>query len=537
MSAAAAGETATAKVTVTETSDAGDGGGGGGGGNGGGGGGGGGGSEWSERPLLWKKRVTVNDWPCLEWNMEKWNSQMNEGIFTFRLYSLDTYFDGRTIHWENEPHATCSATLKQFTEWTSTCPGRSGIKKSRHSPDQGHAIHSPLSNFDRASFTAYSSYNHLGQMLKKEEQSLDGESLDWSKFGLKGDWSSSTLWVGTAGSYTPCHQDTYGFNAVVQLKGKKQWVLFRPSDRPHLYPCRLPYEESSVFSSVNILSPDLTKHPHFAKAQPFIVTLEPGDMLIVPRKWFHFVQAVQEDSQGACVSVNAWQPVTADHGERLKESLVKFLVTALIPTYEVLDSPDQGPWLNTKSKRSSNSSGVTVDEDEDELESSSNAFHLVKVALNLAKGSTERGSQGEEGHKAKSSTLNVDDNDWLNLGFQALQASSETLVWRLNQEGKKSHHHQHQQQQYQLSTQNSNEQMKPFKSLAQYNNVPSPSSSSSHLHLQSQSQSHSHSHSPMQLLTDDLNLRSVIEAILDDQVIEVITRKLLQEKGEKEVAE
>jgi len=45
--------------------------------------------------------------------------------------------------------------------------------------------------------------------------------------------------------------------------GRKQWILFPPSDTSFLYPTRLPYEESSVFSQVDILRPDMVQHPRY----------------------------------------------------------------------------------------------------------------------------------------------------------------------------------------------------------------------------------------------------------------------------------
>lgn len=43
----------------------------------------------------------------------------------------------------------------------------------------------------------------------------------WSDFGYPGrDGQESTIWIGTNGANTPCHQDTYGFNLVFQIQGR-----------------------------------------------------------------------------------------------------------------------------------------------------------------------------------------------------------------------------------------------------------------------------------------------------------------------------
>ena len=49
-------------------------------------------------------------------------------------------------------------------------------------------------------------------------------------------------------------QDSYGCNLVCQVVGSKQWTMFPPSASPLLSPTRVPYEESSVYSLVNMVN-------------------------------------------------------------------------------------------------------------------------------------------------------------------------------------------------------------------------------------------------------------------------------------------
>ena len=86
------------------------------------------------------------------------------------------------------------------------------------------------------------------------------KAVDWSLFGYKEyNGEQSTLWVGSDGAYTPCHQDTYGYNLVAQICGLKQWILFAPDSSDILKATRIPFEESSVFSEVDIMDPDIIK--------------------------------------------------------------------------------------------------------------------------------------------------------------------------------------------------------------------------------------------------------------------------------------
>ncbi|XP_065198767.1 HSPB1-associated protein 1-like, partial [Sycon ciliatum] len=128
------------------------------------------------------------------------------------------------------------------------------------------------------------------------------EIVDWQCVGLPGrDGSKSVFWMGTKGAYTPCHYDTYGYNVVTQLYGRKRWTLYPPSDERYLYPTRIPYEESSVFSAVDHKQPDSTKYPLFAGATKYEVVLEPGDVLFVPNHWWHLVESLETS-----ISVNTW---------------------------------------------------------------------------------------------------------------------------------------------------------------------------------------------------------------------------------------
>ena len=60
---------------------------------------------------------------------------------------------------------------------------------------------------------------------------------------------------------------------------RKRWHLFPPEDTPFLYPTRIPYEESSVFSKINVVNPDLQRFPQFCKARRYMVTLKPGQVM------------------------------------------------------------------------------------------------------------------------------------------------------------------------------------------------------------------------------------------------------------------
>lgn len=145
----------------------------------------------------------------------------------------------------------------------------------------------------------------------------------------------SVFWMGSLGSFTDCHYDTYGCNLVCQIRGNKQWILFPPDNTNYLYPTRIPYEESSVYSSVDFNNPDTNRFPQLTRASPYVVTLSPGDALFVPRHWWHFVKTVDgEETDDRCsLSINLWLDDPAvDNEQRIFECLSK------VVTFSFLDS-------------------------------------------------------------------------------------------------------------------------------------------------------------------------------------------------------
>lgn len=153
----------------------------------------------------------------------------------------------------------------------------------------------------------YFDYKYMHEWLKDQPEIL--ASFDWRRFGFDKWGDDSTLWIGNKGAHTNCHQDSYGCNLVAQMHGRKQWLLFPPNSGNMLQPTRVPYEEST---------------------NARLVVLEPGEVLFVPMGWWHYVE-----SMDLSVSVNVWLPLATDCEARLREALVKLIVTRIgkgIPT-------------------------------------------------------------------------------------------------------------------------------------------------------------------------------------------------------------
>ncbi|KAM9087920.1 HSPB1-associated protein 1 isoform 2-T2 [Megaptera novaeangliae] len=232
----------------------------------------------------------VFDWPAQHWTAKHLSEVLQGKQIRFRM---------GTKHTDTAPQfeTTCSfveATLEEFLTWNCDRSSISG----------------PFRDYDHSKFWAYADYKYFVSLF--EDKTHIFQDVIWSDFGFPGrNGQESTLWIGSMGAHTPCHLDTYGCNLVFQVQGRKRWHLFPPEDTPFLYPTRIPYEESSVFSKINVVNPDLKRFPQFWKARRHMVTLSPG----------------QEE----------------DHQARVEEAITRMLVCAL----KTAENPhDTRAWLN-----------------------------------------------------------------------------------------------------------------------------------------------------------------------------------------------
>ena len=138
-------------------------------------------------------------------------------------------------------------------------------------------------------------------------------------------FESCQLWAGRGGGCTPLHFDAL-HNFLCQLSGRKHVVLFAPSQAHHLYVYPVGHPMAD-FSMVD-LSPfrlagrgadgggratpadgeaaaaQLRRFPSMRRAVALEATLEPGDVLWLPRFWFHFVEALDAGAEN--LSLNFW---------------------------------------------------------------------------------------------------------------------------------------------------------------------------------------------------------------------------------------
>ncbi|NXN23303.1 HBAP1 protein, partial [Nycticryphes semicollaris] len=261
----------------------------------------------------------VGDWPALHWNVKYLSAVLDGKTIQFRLglkaVDLVPQFETRCNYVE--------ATLEEFLAWSCGEPS---------------CLSGPFSCYEYSKYWAYADYKYIARIFEDKPEIF--QDVRWSDFGFPGrSGKESTLWIGSEGANTPCHVDSYGCNLVLQVQGRKKWHLFPPGDTSFLYPTRIPYEESSIFSKVNVTNPDLKRFPEFRNTTAHVVTLSPGQVLLVPRHWWHYVESIDPIT----VSINSWIELDADHEARVEEAITRMLVCAV----KSAENPGDGDlWLN-----------------------------------------------------------------------------------------------------------------------------------------------------------------------------------------------
>ena len=115
----------------------------------------------------------------------------------------------------------------------------------------------------------------------------------------RGDQYSRMVWMGPKGTVTPLHRDPY-HNCLCQVEGAKRVLLFDARDEERMYPIGDdPLQANS--SRVDAERPDLARFPKFADAHARMVEVHPGDLLYIPRRWWHHVRALSRSA-----SVSFW---------------------------------------------------------------------------------------------------------------------------------------------------------------------------------------------------------------------------------------
>mmetsp|Transcript_2412 Transcript_2412/g.3523 ORF Transcript_2412/g.3523 Transcript_2412/m.3523 type:complete len:330 (-) Transcript_2412:308-1297(-) len=184
-------------------------------------------------------------------------------------------------------------------------------------------------------YLAQNDLNHFPALL--DDISIPQLCSDSSLKVGEGKLYNNMLWLGPTGTVSPLHYDPLD-NLLMQIVGEKRVILYpRTVEDVLFFPKPLVHaqqvEEKEIeneeknrnassinwhyagsdgnqynTSPINVEDPDYEKYPHFAQSPtPYECTIGPGDILYIPKKWWHHVRALETvEDDGFCLSVNAW---------------------------------------------------------------------------------------------------------------------------------------------------------------------------------------------------------------------------------------
>ncbi|SCF58003.1 lysine-specific demethylase 8 [Streptomyces sp. Cmuel-A718b] len=111
-----------------------------------------------------------------------------------------------------------------------------------------------------------------------------------------GPGSDTRVWIGSAGTRSMLHADLKD-NLFCQIWGRKTVTLLSWEDSRSAYP----FPDNLVNSQLDLAHPDLARFPRLRDATFYSTTVNPGDVVFIPRGCWHDIR-----SHTPSVSVNHW---------------------------------------------------------------------------------------------------------------------------------------------------------------------------------------------------------------------------------------
>lgn len=265
----------------------------------------------------------VDHWAALnKWNRDFFrNEYAIENNIHVKL-GLNGVFEGPEwrSQWSDEPLPPFIAEQLEFPQLVMARPGQIDLKMPQilalfqnetRDPDTDQWI------------SAYIEYTKMSAHFEKLKMDVPEIEL-FKELKLK----TQNIWIGDGQTLGKMHFDEFE-NAMVMIKGSKQFMVYDPRHNHRLYEGHLPEARfrvdegegdlayrltrselmestSLVMSPVDILNPDFALFPNFNEARPMNCTVGPGQMLFLPSFWWHEVQSFPHQSEPVNIAVNFW---------------------------------------------------------------------------------------------------------------------------------------------------------------------------------------------------------------------------------------
>ncbi|CAG0914784.1 unnamed protein product [Notodromas monacha] len=225
--------------------------------------------------------------PALSWNLEYLEKNLGDGDFSV-FYSKDhkfKYYDQAKYNDKVVPDFTppmSQATMK-FSEFLVK------FRQWKHGQPRMYLQH-PLND-------------SVGKAIKDDFLAFNWKWLESvQKEHNWGNLSSNLIYIGMEGNVTPVHYDEQE-NFFAQVEGFKRCILFPPETFECLYPYPV-FHPHDRQSQVDFDKPDFESFPKARHLRGFECVLEPGDVLYIPKYWWHHVESLL--GAGHTTSINFW---------------------------------------------------------------------------------------------------------------------------------------------------------------------------------------------------------------------------------------
>jgi len=109
------------------------------------------------------------------------------------------------------------------------------------------------------------------------------------EYCIRAPWHDARVSIGAAGTCTPIHAElTHNLFAVI--RGEKEVALFPPTHAHNLH--FQPFSAAPHISPVEPFAFDGARHPRAVRCSPWRALVKTGDVLFIPRGWWHAVRTV-----------------------------------------------------------------------------------------------------------------------------------------------------------------------------------------------------------------------------------------------------
>lgn len=135
-------------------------------------------------------------------------------------------------------------------------------------------------------------YLKLSDLAKREKSLQEDLDLKWLKSFKPRFAVGETyyMFIGGKGTVTPMHNE-FSTTIYVQVFGQKKWTLYPPEDRVYLNAVT---ERRPYFFSNYVPGGDNKDYSLGQYAEKIEIIMEPGDVLVLPNFYFHYVENLSD---------------------------------------------------------------------------------------------------------------------------------------------------------------------------------------------------------------------------------------------------